>query len=52
MDDRLISQSDDSYKWIELSDAGPVSTPADTAILTVQLRDLRATTLYPTKSHD
>src|SRR2546421_12784389 len=44
--DQIIIATTDPDKWIELSDAEPkgVATPVDTYLLTIQLRELRAST--------
>jgi len=44
--DRIIIPTTDPDKWIELSDAEPkgVATPVDRYVLTIQLRELRAST--------
>ena len=44
--DQIIIATTDPDKWIELSDAEPkgVATPVDTYVLTIQLRELRAST--------
>ena len=46
MMDRVIIATTDPDKWIELSDAEPkgTPTPVDIYVLTIQLRELRAST--------
>src|SRR6266576_1471473 len=46
MTDRVIIATTDPDKWIELCDAEPkgVATPVDSYVLTIQLRELRAST--------
>ena len=45
-EDRIIIPTTDPDKWIELSNAEPkgVATPVDSYVLTIQLRELRAST--------
>jgi hypothetical protein len=51
--DRLIIATTDPDKWMELSDAEPkgVATPVDSYVLTIQLRELRAST-RPLKAYN